>query len=107
MKCVKEPWFSMMCADAERRDEITASNLEGRDRKSRDDGLVASSITADRGYSGTKAEERLMELVVSRENMMAAHRRVFIDAIEGVIASDGRIAPEEYESFRIFQDLVG
>ena len=37
----------------------------------------------------------------------AEHRRVFIEAIEGVIASDGEIAPEERESFRIFRDLVG
>ena len=35
------------------------------------------------------------------------HRRVFIEAIEGVIASDGRITHEERESFRIFRDLVG
>jgi len=35
-----------------------------------------------------------------------AHRRVVIEAIGGIIAADGRIAPEEYESFRIFQDLV-
>jgi hypothetical protein len=36
----------------------------------------------------------------------AAHRRVFLEAIEGVIASDGVIAPEEIETYRIFRDLV-
>jgi uncharacterized tellurite resistance protein B-like protein len=36
----------------------------------------------------------------------AAHRRVFIEAIEGIIASDGEIAPEEIENFRLFHDLV-
>lgn len=35
-----------------------------------------------------------------------AHRRVFIDAIKGVIAADGEIAPEEIENFRLFHDLV-
>ena len=36
----------------------------------------------------------------------SAHRRVFIEAIEGIIASDGEIAPEEIENFRLFHDLV-
>jgi uncharacterized tellurite resistance protein B-like protein len=35
-----------------------------------------------------------------------AHRRVFIQAIKGVIAADGEIAPEEVENFRLFHDLV-
>ena len=35
-----------------------------------------------------------------------AHRRVFLEAIEGVIAADGEIHPQEVESFRIFRDLV-
>jgi hypothetical protein len=35
-----------------------------------------------------------------------AHRRVFIEAIKGVIAADGEIAPEEVENFRLFHDLV-
>ena len=35
------------------------------------------------------------------------HRRIFLEEIEGVIASDGEIAPEERESFRIFEALVG
>jgi uncharacterized tellurite resistance protein B-like protein len=36
----------------------------------------------------------------------ATHRRVFIEAIKGVIAADGEIAPEEIENFRLFHDLV-
>jgi uncharacterized tellurite resistance protein B-like protein len=35
-----------------------------------------------------------------------AHRKVFIDAIRGVISADGEVSPEELESFRLFQDLV-
>ncbi len=66
----------MITGDAGRRDGKPAANLEGRGRKPREDGLGASRITADRGRSGTEADERLMELVVSRQNMMAAHRRV-------------------------------
>jgi uncharacterized tellurite resistance protein B-like protein len=34
------------------------------------------------------------------------HRQAFLDAMEGVIESDGEIAPEEAESFRIFEALV-
>jgi len=37
----------------------------------------------------------------------AAHRQVFLDAIKGVIAADGEIAPEEIENFRLFHDLAG
>ena len=56
---------------------MVAGTPEGRARNAREHGLVASSIAADRGHSGTEARrEGLMELVVSRENMMAAHRRV-------------------------------
>ena len=35
-----------------------------------------------------------------------AHRKIFIEAIQGVISADGEISPEELESFRLFQDLV-
>ena len=35
-----------------------------------------------------------------------AHRRLFIDAIKGIIAADGEIAAEEVENLRLFQDLV-
>ena len=35
------------------------------------------------------------------------HRRLFVEAIEGLIASDGEIADEERDSFEIFQQLLG
>jgi hypothetical protein len=34
------------------------------------------------------------------------HRRFFLEAIEGVIASDGRVAAEERENLEIFRQLV-
>ncbi len=36
----------------------------------------------------------------------AAHRRFFVEAIEGLISADGEIAEEERESFEIFQQLL-
>ena len=36
----------------------------------------------------------------------AAHRRVFVEAIEGLISSDGEISDEEGESFEIFKQLL-
>ncbi len=35
-----------------------------------------------------------------------AHRRFFVEAIEGLIAADGEISDEERESFEIFQQLL-
>ena len=35
-----------------------------------------------------------------------AHRRLFLDAVEGVIASDGEISPEERENLQIFRALL-
>ena len=66
----------MISGDADRRDGMTAAFPEGRGRKPREHGTGASRVTADRGHSGTEANERLMELVVSRDNMLAAYRRV-------------------------------
>ena len=34
------------------------------------------------------------------------HRQFFVEAVEGVIASDGRISPEERESLEIFRQLL-
>jgi uncharacterized tellurite resistance protein B-like protein len=34
------------------------------------------------------------------------HRKIFIEAIEGVIAADGEIAPEERENLSLFKDLL-
>jgi uncharacterized membrane protein YebE (DUF533 family) len=35
-----------------------------------------------------------------------AHRRVFVDSIEGLIAADGEITDEEIESLEIFKQLL-
>jgi hypothetical protein len=35
-----------------------------------------------------------------------AHRRLFLEAIEGLIAADGRIAEEESESLELFRQLL-
>jgi len=66
----------MIAGDADWRDGISAASPEGRDRKSRAYGAGVSKVTAGRGHSQTEAKGRLMELVVSRDNMLAAHRRV-------------------------------
>jgi len=36
----------------------------------------------------------------------AAHRRIFVEAIEGLIAADGQIAEEESETLEIFKQLL-
>ena len=35
------------------------------------------------------------------------HRRLFVEAIEGVIASDGEIAPEERDNLDLLRTLLG
>ena len=67
----------MMIGDADRQAEKAVSTPEGRARTAREHGIAVSNITADQEFSGTEeVRDQLMELVVSRENMMAAHRRV-------------------------------
>lgn len=66
----------MTTGDTDWRDEMPAARPEGSGRKPREHGTGASSVTADRGPSRPEAEERLMDLVVGRDNMMAAYRRV-------------------------------
>lgn len=34
------------------------------------------------------------------------HKKLFLDAIEGVIEADGEIAPEERENLALFKDLL-
>jgi len=34
------------------------------------------------------------------------HRKVFLEAVEGVVAADGRITPEESENLSLFRDLL-
>jgi uncharacterized tellurite resistance protein B-like protein len=36
----------------------------------------------------------------------AAHRRFFVEAIEGLISADGEVAEEERETFEIFKQLL-
>jgi uncharacterized tellurite resistance protein B-like protein len=36
----------------------------------------------------------------------AAHRRFFVEAIEGLINADGKISDEERETFEIFKQLL-
>jgi uncharacterized tellurite resistance protein B-like protein len=37
----------------------------------------------------------------------AAHRKIFLDSIEGVIVADGEVAREERESFALLKELLG
>ncbi len=66
----------MTIEDTDRRGGIPAASPEDRDLKSRTYGRGVSKVTANRGHSDAEANKRLMELVVSRDNMMVAHRRV-------------------------------
>jgi hypothetical protein len=43
---------------------------------------------------------------VDPQAIPAAHRKLFLAAIDGVIASDGAIAPEERESLRVLEQLL-
>lgn len=36
----------------------------------------------------------------------AAHRRIFVESIEGLIASDGEVSEEERESLEVFKQLL-
>jgi len=66
----------MTIGDTDWRDGIPAARPEDRDRKSRGYGRGVSKVTAKQGCSQAEATERLMELVVGRDNMLAAYRRV-------------------------------
>ena len=43
---------------------------------------------------------------VDPTSIPAAHRRIFVEAIEGLIAADGQIAEEESETLEIFKQLL-
>ena len=78
----------MMIGDADRQAEKAVSTPEGRARNAREHGIAVSSIAADREPCGAEAvREQLMELVVSRETMTAAYRRVV--ANKGAVGVDG------------------
>lgn len=66
----------MTRANTEAMAEKPGTVPEGRGRKSREYGSGVSGVTATDGVSWTEAGARLMDDVVSRDNMMAAYRRV-------------------------------
>jgi RNA-directed DNA polymerase len=66
----------MTTGDAADGAEMPRARPEASGRKPRADGMGASSVTAGPDHSEPEASVRLMELVVSRENMMAAYARV-------------------------------
>src|SRR5262245_20625939 len=66
----------MTTGDADDGAEMPRARPGGSGRKPREDGMGASSVTAGPDHSEPEASVRLMELVVSRENMMTAYARV-------------------------------
>lgn len=66
----------MTTGDTDSGDEMPRTRPEGSGRKPREDGMRVSNITAGAGHSEPKADVRLMELIVSRENMARAYARV-------------------------------
>ena len=66
----------MVRTDAEDGAETPRAHAESSGRKPRGQALGASDTTAGPGSSRPEANERLMEAILSRENMMAAYRRV-------------------------------
>jgi len=71
----KEPGISMTTGAAEGRDETPGANPEVGGRKPSVAGNGAASVTGMMDNSNSEAE-RLMEEIVSRGNMMAAHSKV-------------------------------
>ncbi len=66
----------MTTRDAEDGAEMPRARQEGSGRKPREQGMGVSNVTAGPDHSAPEAQVRLMELVVSRENMMRAYTRV-------------------------------
>ena len=66
----------MVTADAGDGAETLHARSEGSGRKPREQGMGASTATARPQPSHPEVELRLMEKIVSRENMMAAYHRV-------------------------------
>ena len=60
----------MTAADAEDGAEMPRARPEGSGRKPREHGMGVSNVTAGSVHSQPAAQMRLMELAVSRENMM-------------------------------------
>ena len=55
---------------------MSRTRPEGSGRKPREQGMGVSNVTAGLDHSDPEAQVRLMELVVSRENMVRAYARV-------------------------------
>lgn len=76
MKCRMENDLSMTTADADNGAETPHAHAEGSGRKLREDALGASNVTAGSSNSQPKDAMQLMEMIVSRDNMIAALHRV-------------------------------
>ena len=77
----------MTRAKAEASEAMPGAGSKGRDRKSREYGNGASGVTAMTVIDWPEAEERLMEEIVSRGNMMKALNRVVSN--KGAAGVDG------------------
>jgi RNA-directed DNA polymerase len=76
MECRTEAGLSMVRTDAEDGVEMLRAHAESSGRKPRGQALGASDTTAGPSSPRPEANERLMETILGRENMMAAYRRV-------------------------------
>lgn len=90
---------SFAWADLEVRSEERAFIARMVDRL----GLEADELARVRGW----LERPPSPDAVDPMSIPDAHRKVFLEAIEGVIAADGEIAPEERESLAVLRDLFG
>jgi len=77
----------MTRAKAEAPEEKPGAEVEGRGRKSREDTIGVSGVTARREPHWSEAAERLMEEIVSRCNMQKAYNRVVSN--KGAAGVDG------------------
>ena len=66
----------MTTKDAEDGAGMPRARQEGRARQAREDRMGASNVTTRSDHSTPEANGLLMELVVSRENMLRAYARV-------------------------------
>lgn len=78
---------------------MPVSHPEGSGRKPREHGSGVSGVAAARGASRPDAESGLMEMVVSRENMWAAYRRVVSN--KGAAGVDGMTAADLGEHLKV------
>ena len=66
----------MTAGDTDSGDEMPRTRPEGSGRKPREDGARVSNVAAGAGHSEPEVEVRLMEAILSRENMLRAMDRV-------------------------------